>query len=120
MRTKGRAVINMNYTFGKAMGIVSSTLDSVQPQQRLRRAADQPHAHLQRRLLVQLRAIWSRNKFAGGFVNGWQVSGIMQIQSGANLTGQRGQNFGLSLNSARSRAPPITSAHVAAGTPNIS
>ena len=27
LRTKGRAVINVNYTFGKAMGIVSTTLD---------------------------------------------------------------------------------------------
>jgi hypothetical protein len=27
LRTKGRAVINMNYTFGKALGIVSTTLD---------------------------------------------------------------------------------------------
>ena len=27
LRTKGRAVINVNYTFGKALGIVSSTLD---------------------------------------------------------------------------------------------
>src|SRR4051812_19811524 len=28
IRTRGRAVLNMNYTFGKAMGIVSTTLDS--------------------------------------------------------------------------------------------
>ena len=35
------------------------------------------------------------NKLAGGFVNGWQISGITQVQSGANLTGQRGQNFGM-------------------------
>ncbi len=29
-RTKGRAVISANYTFGKALGIVSSTLDSAE------------------------------------------------------------------------------------------
>ena len=28
-----------------------------------------------------------RDKIAGGFVNGWQLSGITQLQSGANLTG---------------------------------
>ena len=28
LRTKGRAIINANYTFGKAMGILSPTLDS--------------------------------------------------------------------------------------------
>ena len=39
------------------------------------------------------------NKLAGGLVNGWQISGITQVQSGANLTGNRGENFGLNLNS---------------------
>ena len=38
------------------------------------------------------------NKFAGGFVNGWQLSGLTQLQSGANLTGQSSQNFGMALN----------------------
>ena len=42
------------------------------------------------------------DKIAGGFVNGWQVSGILQAQSGANLTGNSGgDNFSLNLNSAK-------------------
>src|SRR6185312_10180837 len=61
-----------------------------------------------------------RNKFAGGVVNGWQVSGVTQIQSGVNLTGQRGQNFGMALNSAKI---PGTTYNISAtsllGTPNI-
>src|SRR5262249_36136089 len=32
------------------------------------------------------------NKLAGGFVNGWQVSGILQLQSGANLSGIQATN----------------------------
>jgi hypothetical protein len=37
---------------------------------------------------------------AGGFINGWQLSGITQIESGANLSGLDGQNFGMGLNNA--------------------
>jgi hypothetical protein len=43
---------------------------------------------------------FTRNKLAGGFINGWQLSGITQLQSGANLTGNSGQNFGLTTNNA--------------------
>lgn len=35
-----------------------------------------------------------RNKFAGGVINGWQISGITQVQSSQNLTGKRTQTFG--------------------------
>jgi hypothetical protein len=38
------------------------------------------------------------NRFAGGFANGWQVSGLFQAQSGADLSGQVGGNFGMKLN----------------------
>jgi hypothetical protein len=42
----------------------------------------------------------AHDKIVGGFVNGWQLSGITQLQSGVNLTGlSGGNNFGMSLNS---------------------
>ncbi len=37
------------------------------------------------------------NKLLGGFVNGWQVSGVLQLESGPNLTGFQNQNFGMNL-----------------------
>jgi hypothetical protein len=40
----------------------------------------------------------SRHKVLGQALNHWQVSGIVQWQSGVNMTGQRGQNFGMTLN----------------------
>jgi hypothetical protein len=41
------------------------------------------------------------NKIVSGFVNGWQLSGSTQIQSGANLTGvSTNRNFNLNLNNA--------------------
>ena len=119
MRTKGRAVINMNYTFGKALGIVSSTLDSfnlnndygVQSTNR---------THIFNAAYSYNFGDLVRNRLAGGFVNGWQVSGIVQVQSGVNLTGQRGQTFGMALNSAKI---PGTTQNISTtsllGTPNI-
>jgi len=38
------------------------------------------------------------NKVAAGLIDGWQLSGITQLQSGPNLTGLQGQNFGMNLN----------------------
>ena len=119
MRTKGRAVINMNYTFGKAMGIVSTSLDQfnlnndygVQPSNR---------THIFNAAYSYNFGDLVRNRFAGGFVNGWQVSGIVQFQSGVNLTGQRTQTFGMALNSAKI---PGTTQNISStsllGTPNI-
>ena len=45
----------------------------------------------------------ARNKWVGGFVNGWQLSGITQVQSGANLSGHSSQNFGMNLKGAEFR-----------------
>jgi hypothetical protein len=119
MRTKGRAVISANYTFGKALGIVSSTLDSfninnnygVQNTNRTH-IFNAAYSYTLRKLV--------RNKWAGGLVNSWQISGITQLQSGVNLTGQRGQSFGMALNGAKI---PGTTQNISAtsllGTPNI-
>ena len=43
-----------------------------------------------------------KQKIAGGFVNGWQVSGIVQAQSGPNLSGfSSNGNFNFNLNGAK-------------------
>jgi hypothetical protein len=62
----------------------------------------------------------ARNKIAGGFINGWQVSGILQLQSGANLTGNRGNNFGMNLNSYKIPGTTFNVSNTSLlGTPNI-
>jgi len=100
IRTKGRYTINMNYAFGRALGIVSPALDQF---------------NLRNDYGVQLgnrthifNAAYSielpnmvHGKLAGAFLNGWQLSGITQLQSGANLTGNSGnQNFSFATNNA--------------------
>jgi hypothetical protein len=102
IRTKGRYTINANYTFGKAMGIVNPALDQynlsndygVQPGNRTHIFNVAYSVELGNFLGA------GANKIAAGFVNGWQLSGIVQVQSGANLSGLSGQNFGLTTNNA--------------------
>jgi len=93
LRTKGRYDINLNYTYSRAMGIVGfmdqynlannyGVLSQNRPQ--IFNAAyhiDLPSP--------------AKTKLAGEFVNGWQLSGITQLESGADLTGY---NSGFNMN----------------------
>ncbi|HEY4088385.1 MAG TPA: carboxypeptidase-like regulatory domain-containing protein [Bryobacteraceae bacterium] len=119
MRSKGRSMISANYTFGKAMGIVSSTIDS------LNLNNDYGVQSTNRPQIANVLYSYevgrvSRNKFIGGFTNGWQLSGVVQMQSGPNLTGQRNQNFGLTLNSFKIPGTTFNVSNTSLlGTPNI-
>ena len=99
VRTKGRYTVNTNYTFGKAMGTVNPALDQfnlnndygVQAGNRTHifnvaysvELASPTEEQARRRIRRRLAA-----------------SGITQVQSGPNLTGNSGQNFGLTTNNA--------------------
>jgi hypothetical protein len=98
VRSKGRYNINMNYTYGKAMGIVGfydqfNLADNygVLPSNR---------THLFNAAYSIQLPNPTKNMIAGGFANGWQLSGITQLESGPNLTGYQGQNFGMNLGGA--------------------
>ena len=99
MRSKGRYNINLNYTFGKAMGILG-----FYDQYNLNNnygvvAANRTHI-FNAAYSVEL-GNPARERILGGLVNGWQLSGITQLESGANLSGYNSQNFGMNLNSAK-------------------
>jgi hypothetical protein len=119
VRTRGRYTLQLNYTFAKALGIISPTLDSfnlannygVMPSNR---------THLFNLASSVELGNPVRNKVVGGFVNGWQLSGILQLQSGANLTGNRSQNFGMNLNSYKIPGTTFNLGGTSLlGTPNI-
>ncbi|MGH9719417.1 MAG: carboxypeptidase regulatory-like domain-containing protein [Bryobacteraceae bacterium] len=119
IRTRGNAIINANYTYGKAMGIISTTLDSFNLDNNYSvQANNRPHI-FNLAYSYTMKQV-SKNKLAGGLLNYWQVSGIVQWQSGPNLTGQWGQNFGMALNGYK---VPETNQNISAasllGTPNI-
>jgi hypothetical protein len=98
VRTKGRYTINLNYTFAKALGIISSTFDSFNMANNYGvQAGNRTHLFNAAYSIELGNPV--RNTIAGGVVNGWQVSGMLQLQSGANLTGNRGNNFSMNTNS---------------------
>ena len=98
VRTKGRYTINGNYTYGKALGIVNFADQfnlnndyGVQPGNR---------THIFNIAYSVELGNFTRNKIGGGVINGWQLSGVTQYQSGANLSGfSSNANFNLNLNS---------------------
>lgn len=102
VHTKGRQIITGNYAYSKAMGIVDPALDQfnlnndygVQPTNR---------THIFNLAYSIELPKFTNSLIGGGLINGWQVSGIVQIQSGQNLSGQlesQGSNFGLATNGA--------------------
>ena len=121
-RSRGRYTLNLNYTFSKAMGIVGCNGN----------LCDQFNINNNYGVLSNNRphlfnAVYSVelpkanvNKFAGGFVNGWQVSGILQWESGPNLTAYQNQNFGMTLNGATIPGTNFAISNVSIlGTPDI-
>jgi hypothetical protein len=97
-RHVGRYTIQGNYTWQKALGIISSTLNpfdldanyGVQPTDR-RQLFNVAYS-------IELGNPIHGKRFLGGAVNGWQLSGITQIQSGANLTSSGGYNANTNFN----------------------
>jgi hypothetical protein len=89
-KAAGRYNMVFNYTYGKAMGIVGNydrfNLDNnygVLP-------FDRRHI-FNAAYSIELGSPIRNNAILGGFINGWQLSGITQIQSGQNIAAL--QNF---------------------------
>ena len=106
-RQRGRYTMSLNYTFQKALGIVSpSTGQAALDPFNLRnnygiQSGNRTHL-FNAAYSIELPSPIRNNKIAAGLVNGWQISGIAQWQSGANLTFNGGGNdhFNMQLNNA--------------------
>jgi hypothetical protein len=95
-RTKGRYDLSLNYTYGKAMGILNA-FDQFNINNNYGvLAANRTHV-FNAAYSVQLPDV-TKQKAAGELVNGWQITGVIQAQSGANLAANSGENFGMNLN----------------------
>jgi hypothetical protein len=120
IRTKGRYTINMNYTFGKSMGIVNPALDSFNLNNDYGVQSTNRTHIFNAAYSIELGTPVKHNKILGGAVNGWQLSGITQLESGPNLTGFQGQAFGMNLNGAQIPGTAFNISNVSLlGTPNI-
>jgi len=97
VRTKGKYTINMNYTYGRSMGIVGEY-------DQYNLSNDYGVTSQDRRQIfniaysIELGSPVKSNKALGGMVNGWQLSGITQFESGPNLSAYQSENFGMNLN----------------------
>ena len=104
-RTKGRYTMALNYTYGKSMGILGFYNQFNLADNYGVLAANRTHIFNAAYSIVL--PSFAKGKLAGGFVNGWQLSGVTQIESGANLSGNRSQNFGMDLHSAKIPVPGV-------------
>jgi hypothetical protein len=97
-RQAGPFRYGVNYTFGKALGILGA-YDGGSPVDSTNLAANYGVTTFDRSHIFNANYSYSfgapvKNKWLGGFVNRWEVSGITQIQSGQNLQVAIGQpNF---------------------------
>ncbi len=115
-RHAGRYTIQANYTWQKSMGIVNPTNDPYSLG-----ANYGPQASDRRNLFnvaysIDEGTLFHKNAFVDGVGNGWQLSGIVQAQSGVNLTyGGNIQNQAPNLNYNLSITCVATAAETANG-----
>jgi len=103
-----RGVIQFNYTLGKGLGFFGGNgllgdLNSNRDPFNLRnnygvQLGDRRHI-FNAAYSINLPSPIHDNKLAAGLINGWQLSGTTQVQSGANLSGVSSNgNFNIALN----------------------
>ena len=119
IRTKGKANLNMNYTLGKSMGIVGNYDEFNLQNSYGATAADRRHVFNAAYSLELPNFVKSGPKFAKGVANGWQFSGITQVQSGANLTANTGGSFNTDYQGATLANGQNISSNTIWGTPGI-
>ncbi len=93
----------VNYTFSKALGIRGENGTSgVGDPTNIRNdygVLPNDRTHLFNAAYVyQEGSVYHGNKFVGGVVNGWQISGLTQVQSGSPLQAVNSSNFGMGGN----------------------
>jgi hypothetical protein len=119
VRNRGRYTINTNYTFGKSLGIAGN-YDEFNLRNNYGPTADDRRHVFNAAYSIELpNFVKSGSRFAKGAVNGWQFSGITQVQSGVNLTANTAGTFNVNFNGARlANGDPISS-NTLFGTPSI-
>ncbi|HCC56165.1 MAG TPA: carboxypeptidase regulatory-like domain-containing protein, partial [Solibacterales bacterium] len=117
VRTKGRYDYSLNYTYGKSMGVVGhdqlNLNNDYGPM-----GSDRRHI-FNAAYSVELGSPFRNNMFAKGIANGWQLSGITQVQSGINLTANTGGNFNINTNGYKTAAGYTASSRSINGTDSV-
>ena len=132
-KQSGRINYLVNYTFSKAMGILgeggnNGVGDPINIKNDYGPLPNDRSQVFNAAYIVQLPDPIHSNKLLKGVVNGWQVSGVTQLESGTPLQGQLSSNFGMSGNLPAGSYLPnginVTgvgiSSDIITGSPNIS
>jgi hypothetical protein len=116
IRHAGRYTIQSNYTWQKSMGIISPTNDPFSLTANYGATASDRRNLFNAAYSIDLGTLIHSNHLVDGAVNGWQISGITQLESGANLTyGGNISNQTPNLNYNFSLSCQATAAETAAG-----
>jgi hypothetical protein len=122
MRQQGPLRFSVNYTFSKALGVLGAYANG-NPGDPINLRNDYGPEDYDRTHIVNANYSYefgkfSSNRYVGIATNGWQLSGITQIQSGQNVQSILSPNFGLtgSLNQTVNLTP--VSAQALLGTPD--
>lgn len=119
IRTKGRYNLNMNYTYGKTLGIVGA-YDEFNLRNSYGPLPNDRRHIFNSAYSIEIPDIYRGSiRAAKAFVNGWQFTGITQLQSGVNLTGNTGGAFNLDFNGATLANGQTISPNSVFGTPSI-
>jgi hypothetical protein len=102
-RQTGRVLFNVNYTFSKALGVRGAGADDSNgfPTTPFSLADNYGTESFDRRHIFNATYTFEvgspvHNKIVGEFANGWEVSGITQLQSGADIIAINTPNLSLS------------------------
>ncbi len=121
IRTKGRYNLNMNYTYGKSLGIAGAFDDFNLRNNYGPTNSDRRHVY-NAAYSIEIPDLikgGGASKLAKGLMNGWQFTGITQVQSGVNLTGNTAGSFNVDYNGARLANGQTVSSNSVFGTPSI-
>jgi hypothetical protein len=98
VKKSAHATLNLNYTWSKALGIVTSTVDAYNLHNDYGVLnIDRPHAFNASYSYEVGNAYKGDLKLLAGVVNGWTFAGTTTIQSGANLQAQADQALNMVL-----------------------
>ncbi len=101
-KQSGASHFNVNYTFSKALGILGTGGSATYsyPADPFNYANDYSNMPFDRRHIFNASYSYTlgnvvKERFIGGVTNGWELSGITNYQSGANLPSIISSNFGI-------------------------
>lgn len=132
-KQSGRVNYLVNYTFSKSLGIRgeggnNGVGDPINLRNNYGVLPNDRSQVFNAAYIVQLPDPIHSNRLLKGVINGWQISGVTQIQSGSPLQGQLSSNFNLSGNLPAGTTLPNgvdvsgvgVSSDIITGSPNIS